>query len=93
MTQSQVGTTYSSTVRLELRIGEQLFELAEIGPGTIFLRNPVFLPPCEAEIVMYVDGRRRCWQIELPDGLSIDSPIARTQPALATSVVDRSFIG
>ncbi len=81
MNHSTVGTSYSSTVRLELNVGDQTFELAEIGPETVFLRKPVSIPPCAAEIVMYIDGRRRVWQVELPDGLSVDSPLARTRPA------------
>ena len=80
MNHSTVGTSYSSTVRLELIVGDQTFELAEIGPETVFLRKPVSIPPCEAEIVMHIDGRRRVWQVELPDGLSVDSPLAKTRP-------------
>ena len=80
MNHSEVGTGHSATVRLELNVGDQVFELAEIGPGTALLRNPVSRPPCEAEIVMHGDGRRRVWRVDLPEGLSTDSALARTRP-------------
>ena len=70
---------YSATVRLELHVGNDVFELAEIAPQSVYLRKPVTLPPSDAEVVMYVDGRRRVWQVELPDGLSASSPLARTR--------------
>ncbi len=89
MNHSDVGTGHSATVRLELNVGDQVFELAEIGPDTVFLRNPISLPPCEAEIVMHIDGRRRVWRVDLPDGLSTDSALAKTQPVSPSSQPQR----
>ncbi len=84
MDHSPVGTGYSANVRLELHVGQQIFELAEVAPESVFLRKPVTLPPSEAEVVMYVDGQRSVWQVELPDGLSAGSPNTRTRPASPT---------
>jgi hypothetical protein len=81
MDYSPIGTGYSANVRLELHVGDQIFELAEIAPDSVYLRKPVALPPSEAEVVMYVDGQRSVWQVDLPDGLSAASPTARTRPA------------
>lgn len=77
MSLSMLGTSYSATVRLELHVGDQIFDLHEIGPESISPRKPVSLDPTEAEVVMYIDGRRRSWQVELPDGLSADAGSAR----------------
>ena len=45
MIHSTVGTSYSSTVRRELNVGDQTFELAEIGSETVFLRKPARFHP------------------------------------------------
>jgi hypothetical protein len=74
-----VQGSHSATVKLELRIGDSNFELAEIGPDSVYLRNPTSQPPCNAEVVMHIDGRRRVWNVHLPDGLSKESPLARTR--------------
>ena len=89
MDHSPTGTAYSANVRLELHVGDRILELAEIAPGSVYLRKPVTLPPGEAEVVMYVDGHRSVWQVVLPDGLSVDSPTARTR--LVTSVAQSTL--
>ena len=90
MNHSSAKTGHSANVRLELSVGDQVYELAEIGPESIFLRNPVTLPPSEAEIVMHVDGRRRVWRVDLPDGTSADSQLAKTRPVSLTSLPQRA---
>jgi hypothetical protein len=59
---------FSSNVRLELRTAGRSFDLAEISPREITLREPVDLPPCDAEIVMTVDGEPRHWKVRLVNG-------------------------
>ena len=75
-----VATSYSSTVQLELHAHGQIFPLAEIGPDSVYLREPAALPPCEAEVIMLIDGHQRTWRVFLPDGLSLSSKLATTQP-------------
>ncbi len=59
---------FSSDVRLELRAAGKSFDLAEISPREITLREPIDLPPCDAEIVMTVDGEPRHWKVRLVNG-------------------------
>ena len=54
------------------------YELAEIGPTWVYLREPLSLPPCDAEVVMTVDGHRETWPVALPNGCSLDSPTVLT---------------
>lgn len=71
---------YSSMVRLELVVGDQTLELGQIGPDLIHVRTPVSLPPCDADVVMHIDGRERRWPVRLPDGISSHSRLVRTEP-------------
>lgn len=81
MSAAAPGVGYSSSVRLQLIVGDDAYELAEIGPGSIYLSTPVSPPPCAAEVVMHVDDFERRWPVTLPDGVSPSSPLARTIPA------------
>lgn len=59
---------YSANVTLILRVGDQTFNLAKIGPDCLVLRTPMELPPCCGEIIMTVDGHERRWPIRLHNG-------------------------
>jgi hypothetical protein len=65
---------------LHLEIAERTFELGQIGPDRIILREPAELPPGPAEVVMHVDSFERRWQVYLPDGISPNSREVRTAP-------------
>lgn len=74
---SQSG--YSAEVRLALLVDDSEYSLCEIGPDGVTLREATTLPPCEADVVMHVDGHRRVWRVWLPDGVSPESTFARTE--------------
>lgn len=59
---------FSADVQLELRAAGRSCELAAIGPHEITLREPIDLPPCDAEIVMTVDGEPTHWKVRLVNG-------------------------
>ena len=59
---------YSSDVVLQLIVGERVFELARTGPGYVVMEEPVELPPCDAELLMSVDGRMHRWSVFLDQG-------------------------
>jgi len=71
-------TGYSATVRLHLVVGDDVLELASIGPTEISPREPTELPPGPAEVVMHVDSFERRWQVYLPDGIAPHSRYVRT---------------
>jgi hypothetical protein len=64
---------YSSNVRLELRINGRTLQVAQVAPDWCILMDAADHPPCEAELVMYVDDARRTWNVKLPGGISKSS--------------------
>lgn len=59
---------HSASVRLELRVRGETFDLASIGPHEVTPRTPLELDACEADIVMFVDGSGYLWPVRLPHG-------------------------
>ena len=64
---------YSSYVRLELRLNGQTLQVAQVAPDWCIVVDAIDYPPCDAELVMYVDDHRRTWQVKLPGGISKSS--------------------
>jgi len=73
-------TGRSANVRLQLIVVGRILELGQIGPESVILEEQAELPPCEAQVVMYVDSFERRWQVYLPDGISPHSRRVRTIP-------------
>ena len=67
------STNHSADVRLHLLIDGKALELSRISPHGCTLRRPAEFPPCEAEVIMHVDGHARIWRVYLPDGVSQSS--------------------
>lgn len=63
-----MSRSFSAAVRLELRIGQQKFDVAETGPMHFTLRKPLGVnqEPTAAEILMVVDGDGFLWPVGLP---------------------------
>jgi len=59
---------YSASVHLELRAQGLTFGLATIGPRSVTARTPIQLDACDADVVMFVDGRGVSWPVRLPNG-------------------------
>jgi hypothetical protein len=60
---------HSSYVDLALLLDGKSYSLAQIGPDFVRLREPIELTPCEAEVVMKIDGvERRRWNVFLKYG-------------------------
>ena len=76
---------YSAEVRLHLEVAGRILELAQIGPDSVILRTTAEIHPCEAEVVMRVDGRQRRWPVYLPDGISSQAKRVRTVAREAVS--------
>ncbi|MCG8421711.1 MAG: hypothetical protein MJE77_27650 [Proteobacteria bacterium] len=68
---------YSADVNLLLIVGERQFALSQIGPDDIVVQHPSELPPCDAELIMQLDGERHNWLVTLVDGMSATSPVVR----------------
>lgn len=71
---------FSADVRLELRAGGQIVDLASIGPDAVVARLPAELERGPAEIVMTVDGDPVTWQVMLPNGAVPYDKTIETRP-------------
>ena len=80
MSVSSQLTGYSAIVRLQLIVDDIEYDLAEMGPNSISLRQPTNLPPCDADVVMHVDHQEQRWRVRLPLGANIGCPDVATVP-------------
>jgi hypothetical protein len=56
---------YSASVRLELCAHGKVYDLAQVGDGTIILRHPDVVPPGPAQIVVVISGVRKTHDVVL----------------------------
>jgi hypothetical protein len=66
-------TSYSSRVELFLDLQTQLLPVAQVGPDYCLLREPIALPPQNAEMVVIVDGQASRSLIYLTRGATVAS--------------------
>jgi hypothetical protein len=75
-----VRSDYSAEVRLQLEAQGKVWPLAKMGRGHIVPSAPIELPPCDAVVMMTVDGSERRWNVRLVDGASPFDTDIRTRP-------------
>ena len=61
-------TSHSAVVTLELRAAGRCIPLAQLAHDFAIPVDSVELPPCEAEILMTVDGEPTLMRVSLPEG-------------------------
>ena len=61
-------TSHSALVTLELRAVGQCISLAQMAHDFVIPVEPVDLPPCEAEILMTIDGTPTLMSVSLHEG-------------------------
>ena len=71
------ATSHSADVQLVLKVGTKIYELGQIGPDAVFFASETELPPCDAEVIMTIDGREHRRQVTLPEGANPQSRSAR----------------
>jgi hypothetical protein len=77
---NDIRSDYSAVVRLELEADGRTWPLAKMGRGHVVPASKIELPPCDAVVIMTVDGSERRWNVRLIDGATpIDHDI-RTRP-------------
>ena len=54
---------------MHLRINGHVLTISQIAPDFIILKTPIDHPPAEGDIDYVVDGFKRRWTVQLPDGL------------------------
>ena len=69
---------FSSRVRLQLRVRDQLLPVAQVGPDSLILRQTHEIPPSTlAQLLISVDGREETHDILLPEGVKKGSTQAK----------------
>ena len=68
---------HSPKVRVELAVNGMVFDLAQVGPERGYVREPRDLPPCNAELTVYVDDETIHRRVRLLDGMSKESRLVR----------------
>ena len=63
-------TSHSAKVRIELRCLGQAFNVAELCPGKLSLRNAVAVPPCHGQLHVFIDGHEDVQSIYLCEGIT-----------------------
>jgi hypothetical protein len=66
---------YSADVRLQLIVDGRTLDVEQVSPDSCLLVRPIDHPPCEAQFVLSVDGRRREYRVVLPQGISSTSSL------------------
>ena len=69
---------YSADVRMQLCVNGYVLSIGQLGPDFIILENPTDHPPAEAEIAVWIDGRERRWNVQLPEGIHSEKPETKT---------------
>jgi hypothetical protein len=74
-----IRSDYSADVRLRLEAEGRTWPLAKMGKNHVVAACPIELPPCDAVVILTVDGAERRWNVRLIDGATPIGDI-RTRP-------------
>jgi hypothetical protein len=77
MQASPVNGSYSADVRIRLESGDSAYRVAQVGPAMLIMGDQCRLPPCDARLVISVDGVEDAYDIYLCDGVSPEQQIVR----------------
>lgn len=55
---------------MELNVNGRIFDVGQLGPDFVILRDPVDHPPAAGEMMVSIDGRVKRWPVQLPEGVS-----------------------
>ena len=75
-----IRSDYSAVVSLRLEAEGQSWPLAKMGKDHVVPAVRIELPPCDAVVVLTVDGDERRWNVRLVDGASPIDLDVRTRP-------------
>jgi hypothetical protein len=65
--------TFSADVKLHLHIGDQCFELGQLGPGLAILRDARAIDATEGDIETIVDEKVTRWPVRFTSPITGDS--------------------
>jgi len=81
-TGSTNGLNHSAKVRIQLAVNGIVFNVAQLGPDFIVIRDPADHPRSIAELTMSIDGSLRHWPVDLVDGINMSQRKTRIVPIL-----------
>ena len=55
---------------MELTVDGTTLSIGQMGPDFLLLDELIDHPPCEATIMLSIDGHERRWEVRLPEGLA-----------------------
>jgi hypothetical protein len=67
LTQEEVA--HSAEVQMHLVLNGCTLAVSQMGPDYLRLREPAEAPPCDAQIVLVIDGHESRWLVHLPEGI------------------------
>jgi hypothetical protein len=70
MLQAPTKSGHSAVVQMTLEYADTFIQIWQAGPDEIIAKAPMELPPCEAVLVVSVDGNVRRTRVRLPQGMS-----------------------
>jgi hypothetical protein len=73
---------HSAVVRIQLSVDGHVFNVAQLGPDFLVLRNPIDYPPANAEVFISIDGDEDRWPVYLADGIKASERKTRTTECL-----------
>ena len=72
-----VRSEYSSNVQLRLVANGRSWPVAKLGPDHFVPSERLELLPCDAEIIMTVDGDERRWNVRIVEGACIFKTVVK----------------
>jgi hypothetical protein len=79
--------THSAVVRAQLAVQGHVFNVAQLGPGYLFVNDPVDLPPSDAVLTLQIDDSVTVRNLRLPFGIAAGqrkTTIAAGSPGLVS---------
>lgn len=72
---------------MELRVNGRVFDVGQLGPDFLILRDATAHPPAQGEMMVAIDGQVKRWQVLLPDGIAPDQVRTRTAACKCNGVI------
>ena len=73
MIAEQSHGAHSAQVKMQLIVNGTVIRITHMAPDFLLVESPSEHPPCDATILLRVDGSESEWKVRLPEGISKDS--------------------
>jgi hypothetical protein len=73
-------TGYAAEVKLWMSCAGRILQLSHVSTTSVIAREPIDLDPCDADVVVSVDGRESSRPVRLVHGMRRDTPKTQICP-------------